>query len=325
VESVGTPILWGGTIALVLALLVLDLRVFHREAHTIGAREALVTSGFWIGTALLFNLGVYVFAGADAGVAFTTGYLIEKALSLDNLFLFAAIFGSFRVPSRYQHQVLFWGILGAIAMRALFVGLGVALLRRFDWVFYGFGAILWITAIRLYRHRHEPEHPERNPLYRAFRRVVPAVSDYRGARFFVREDGRLRATPLAAVLVLVETADIVFAVDSIPAVFGITRDPFLVFTSNLFAVLGLRSLYFLLADLLRRFRYLKPALAVLLAFVGTKMLLDRVWHPPVWVPLAGVAIILGGGILLSLRSPGGRETRRRPRPGSGARERAEEA
>ena len=311
-ESIGTPILWGGTIALILVLLVLDLLVFHRKAHTVGSREALLYSAFWIGVALLFNLGVYVFGGVNAGLAFTTGYLIEKSLSLDNLFVFAVIFGSFRVPSAYQHKVLFWGIVGAIVMRALFVAVGVALIGAFDWIFYLFGGILLVTAARLFLHRNEPQHPERNPLYRAFRRVVPAVNDYRGAKFFVREGGRFLATPLAAVIVLIETTDIVFAVDSIPAVFAITVDPFLVFTSNIFAVLGLRALYFLLADLIRRFRHLKPAIALLLAFVGTKMLLAEVWHPPVWVSLAAVGAILAGGVLLSLRRPGGRSARRRP-------------
>ena len=302
----GTPALWVGSIALIVALLVLDLLVFHRKAHTVGFREALGYSVFWIGVSLLFNVGIFVLAGFDRGLEFLTGYLIEKSLSLDNLFVFAVIFSSFSVPAKYQHKVLFWGIVGAIGMRALFVVLGVTLIRAFDWIFYVFGAILLVTAIRLYRHRHEPAHPERNPVYQAFRRVVPAVNDYRDGKFFVREGGRILATPLAAVIVLIETTDIVFAVDSIPAVFAVTRDPFLVFTSNIFAVLGLRALYFLLAGLLQRFVYLKEALAILLGVVGTKMLLEEVWHPPIWLTLLVVASILTGGILASLRRTGGR-------------------
>jgi tellurite resistance protein TerC len=300
VETLGTPILWAASIALVILLLLLDLVVFHRKAHTVGFREALGYSVFWIGVALVFNLVIFWIGGVERGLEFTTGYLIEKSLSLDNLFVFAVIFGSFSVPSQYQHKVLFWGIVGAIVMRALFVVLGVTLIRNFEWIFYVFGAILLLTAVRLYLHRHEPEHPERNPIYRGFRKVVPAVNDYRDGKFFVREGGRILATPLAAVIVLIETTDIVFAVDSIPAVFGVTRDPFIVFTSNIFAVLGLRALYFLLAGLLRRFIYLKQALSLLLGFVGVKMLLEEVWHPPIFLTLLVVAGILGAGILFSL-------------------------
>ena len=291
-ESIGTPVLWAGTIALVLVLLVLDLLVFHRKAHTVRSREALLYSGFWIGVAVLFNLAVYLFGGVNAGLSFTTGYLIEKSLSLDNLFVFAVIFGSFRVPSEYQHKVLFWGIVGAIVMRALFVAIGVALIGAFDWIFYVFGGILLFTAVRLFLHRNEAQHPERNPLYRAFRRVVPAVNEYGGARFFVREDGRLQATPLAAVIVLIETTDIVFAVDSIPAVFAITLDPFIVFTSNIFAVLGLRALYFLLAGAKDRFHYLSHALGAILIFVGIKMTLSHWWHMPTLISLGVIFVML---------------------------------
>jgi tellurite resistance protein TerC len=327
VETLGTPILWAASVALVVLLLVLDLLVFHRKAHTVGFREALGYSVFWIGVALLFNVAIFWLGGVERGLEFTTGYLIEKSLSLDNLFVFAVIFGSFSVPPQYQHKVLFWGIVGAIVMRALFVLLGVTLIRTFDWIFYVFGAILLVTAVRLYLHRHEPEHPERNPIYKVFRKVVPAVTDYRDGKFFVREGGRLLATPLAAVIVLIETTDIVFAVDSIPAVFAITRDPFIVFTSNIFAVLGLRALYFLLAGLLRRFVYMKQALSLLLGFVGAKMVLEEVWHPPIYLTLIVVAGILTGGILLSLARTKGMALRRSGRrtPPHGAGERTGEA
>ena len=258
--TVGTPLLWGAFTLFVLCLLALDLGVFHRKAHAVGPREALGWSLFWIALALLFNAGVVWWFGAQRGLEFLTGYLIEKALSVDNIFVFLVIFSYFSVPAAYQHRVLFWGILGAIIFRVIFILAGAALLAAFHWVIYVFGGLLILTAVRIVRARDEEVHPERNPLLRLVRRVVPVVSTYQGARFFVRAGGRLMATPLLLVLVVVEATDIVFAIDSIPAIFAVTGDAFIVYTSNIFAILGLRALFFLLAGVLTRFQYLKIGL-----------------------------------------------------------------
>jgi tellurite resistance protein TerC len=301
VESVGSPWLWAGFVALVVALLALDLGVFHRKDHVVGAREALAWTGVWIGLALAFDAVLWWRFGADHAIEFLTGYLLEKSLSVDNLFVFVLVFGSLGIPAVHQHRVLFWGILGALVLRAAMILGGAALVARFDWVIYVFGAFLLVTGVRLFAARADAHpHPERSWAFRLVRRAVPSTSRLHGHAFFVREGGRRVATPLFLALVLVELSDVVFAVDSIPAIFGVTLDPFLVFTSNVFAILGLRSLYFAMARLLDRFAYLKPALAAVLVFIGGKMLASGWVHVGPLASLAVVAGILGGALALSL-------------------------
>jgi tellurite resistance protein TerC len=300
VTTVGSPALWAGFIGFVLVMLALDLGVFNRRAHEIRMREALIWSVVWITLSLLFGAWIWHHFGAVRGLEFLTGYLLEKALSVDNLFVFIVLFSYFAVPVKLQHRVLFWGILGALVMRAIFIVAGAALIHRFHWIIFVFGVFLVFTGIKLLRHRGGEMHPERNPVLRVFRRLVPLTTDYRGARFFVREGGRWLATPLLMVLVVVEATDIVFAVDSIPAIFAITTDPFIVFTSNIFAILGLRAMYFLLAGMMGRFRYLKVGLGLVLVFVGIKMLLADVVELPVVVSLGVIATLLGGSIAVSL-------------------------
>ena len=302
-HSVGTPLAWIAFTAAVLVLLALDLGVFHRKAHEVRVREALVWTGVWVALAGVFNVAVYYWFGAERALEFTTGYLIEKALSVDNLFVFLVVFSYFSVPAALQHRVLFWGIFGALLMRGLFIFLGAALLQRFHWIIYVFGAFLVFTGIKLLVQRDEEVHPERNPVLRLFRRTVPAISEYRGAHFLVREGGRWLATPLLMVLVVVEATDIVFAVDSIPAIFAVTDDPFIVYTSNVFAILGLRALYFALAAMLGRFHYLKVGLGSVLAFVGIKMLIVDLYKIPIALSLATVASLLGLSIVASLLFP----------------------
>jgi tellurite resistance protein TerC len=297
--------MWIGFSAVVLILLAIDLLVFHRREHAVGMREALIWSGVWIGLALLFNLGVYHWFGPARAAEFLTGYLIEKALSVDNLFVFVVIFSYFAVPKSLQHRVLFWGILGALVMRGIFIALGAVLLARFHAVVYVFGAFLIFTGVRLLVHRDDSVHPERNPVIGLFRRFVPTVSDYRGSRFTVVEHGKRFATPLLLVVTVVEATDIVFAVDSIPAVFAVTRDPFIVYSSNIFAILGLRALYFVLADVIGRFHYLKYGLALVLVFVGAKMALADLVEVPVAVSLGIVALLLLGSGMLSWLLPRG--------------------
>jgi tellurite resistance protein TerC len=303
VASIGTPILWLGFTGFVLAMLALDLGVFHRTAHEVSVREALIWSAVWVSLAAVFGTGVYHFFGADRGLEFATGYLIEKALAVDNIFVFYAVFAYFAVPSAYQHRVLFWGVLGALVMRAIFIFAGAALIAKFHWVLYVFGGILVLTAIKLFLMRDEGIHPERNAVYRLFRRFVPSVTEYHGSRFTIVQNGKRYATPLLAVLVLIEWTDLVFAVDSIPAIFAVTSDPFIVYTSNIFAILGLRSMFFLLAGVIGSFHLLKPALASVLAFVGTKMLLLDVYKIPIGVSLGVVAALIAIGIVGSLLFP----------------------
>lgn len=298
--SVGTPGLWIGFTAFVLAMLALDLGVFHRDAHEVGFREALAWSALWIGLALGFGAWIWARFGADRGVEFLTGYLIEKSLSVDNVFVFVIIFSSFAIPKAYQHRILFWGILGALVMRAAFIAAGAAILERFHWVLYVFGAFLVLTGLRLLFRGDAEVDPARNPLLRIFRRLMPTVSEHHGSRFTVFKDGRRHATPLLVALVAIEATDLVFAVDSIPAIFAVTSDPFIVYTSNVFAILGLRSLYFLLAGAVTRFRYLKIGLGLVLVFVGAKLLLLGVYKVPTAVSLGAVALILGGSIAASL-------------------------
>jgi tellurite resistance protein TerC len=262
-------------LVVVLGLLALDLGVFHRSAHAVSLREAAIWTAVWIALSLLFNLGIYFYGGAQPALEFLTGYLVEYSLSVDNIFIFVLLFTYFRVPPEYQHRVLFWGILGALLMRGAMILIGAALIERFEWIIYVFGAFLVFTGIRMGMSRddHEEIHPEGNPLVRLVRRIMPVTNEMHGEKFFVKLDGRTFATPLFIVLLIVESTDLIFAIDSIPAIFGITQDPFIVFTSNVCAILGLRSLYFLLAGVMDKFHYLKLGLAFVLTFVGVKMLL----------------------------------------------------
>jgi tellurite resistance protein TerC len=301
--SIGTPALWIGFTAFILAMLALDLGVFHRKSHAVKMREALVWSAVWISLALIFNAGVYFWFGPDRALEFLTGYLIEKALSVDNLFVFLVLFSYFAVPAKLQHGVLFWGIVGALIMRAGFIAAGTALIQNFHWMIYIFGAFLVFTGFKLLAAKESEIHPERNLVIRMFRKLVPCVPEYRGSKFSVKEAGKSYATPLLMVLITIEATDIVFAVDSIPAIFAITTDPFIVFTSNIFAILGLRALYFLLAGMLGKFRYLKAGLGLVLAFVGIKMLVVDWIHIPIGLSLGIVAGILGIYVAASLLFP----------------------
>jgi tellurite resistance protein TerC len=302
-ESVGSPSLWAAFTLFIVALLALDLGVFHRKAHEISVKEALAWTAVWVGLALVFNVLVWHWFGAQRGLEFLTGYLIEKALSVDNIFVFLVIFSYFAVPRAFQHRVLFWGIVGALILRATFILLGAALLQRFHWVIYVFGALLVVTGIKLFVERSTEVHPGRNPVYRLFKRYLPSVDGYRGARFVVKENGRRLATPLLLVVVVVEATDVVFAVDSIPAIFAVTTDPFIVYTSNIFAILGLRALYFVLAGVMDRFHYLRVALAAVLCFVGVKMLIVDLYKVPVGVSLGVVATLLLVSVIASLLRP----------------------
>jgi tellurite resistance protein TerC len=309
-ETIGTPALWAGFTGFVLALLALDLGVFHRRSHVVGPREALAWSVIWVALALAFGAGLWHHYGEQRGLEYLTGYLIEKALAVDNIFVFVVLFSAFAVPAAYQHRVLFWGILGALAMRAVFIVLGAALVQRFHWVLAVFGAVLVLTGLKLLLRRDQHGSPEANPLFRLFRRLVPSVSDYHGQRFTVVEDGKRKATPLLLVLAAIEASDLVFAVDSIPAVFAVTSDPFIVYTSNVFAILGLRAMYFLLADVVTRFHYLKAGLALVLVFVGTKMLIADFYEVSIGASLAVVAALIIGSAVLSLLVRGGSSTRK---------------
>ncbi len=302
-QTIGSPALWGGFGVFVLGMLAIDLGVFHRKPHAVSFKEALGWSVVWVLLSGLFALAVGFAFGPTPGLEFATGYLIEKALAVDNIFVFVLLFSFFRVKPEHQHGVLFWGILGALLMRGLFIGLGAALIHQFHWVIYVFGALLIATAIKLFVSKEGHMDPESNFVYRLVRRFVPSTEDYRGASFFVKENGRWLATPLLTVLVLVEATDLLFAVDSIPAIFAVTKDPFIVFTSNIFAILGLRSMYFLLAGVVHRFHYLKPALSLILAFVGSKMLLGSVFVIPTLVSLGVIGLILAAAIALSVAWP----------------------
>lgn len=299
---------WIGFNALVLVLLAIDLGVFNREAHVIGVREAARWTAALVTLALAFNAGIFFTLGPQPALEFFTGYLIELALSVDNVFVFVLIFAYFSVPPKYQHRVLFWGILGALLMRGAMIGAGVVLLNRFEWIIYIFGAFLVFTGIRMATGPETELHPEHNPVLKLVRRVIPVTRDYHGQKFFVEEEinGELRkaATPLFVVLVLLETTDLIFAVDSIPAIFGVTRDPFLIYTSNVFAILGLRSLYFLLAGVIERFHYLKIGISGVLVFVGGKMLAEYFdLHVPTYVSLLVVGGVLAASVIASLLFP----------------------
>jgi tellurite resistance protein TerC len=300
--------MWVAFNVFVLAMLAVDLGVVHRRAHEVTLKEALLWSGIWIALALLFALGVYVWNGSQPALEFLTGYLIEKSLSVDNIFVFVLIFSYFKVPGRYQHKVLFWGILGALVMRAMFIFAGIALLQRLHWIIYVFGALLILTGIKMAMEKDKEIHPDKNPLLKLFRRLVPVTEGYHADHFFVKQGGQYAATPLFIVLLVVETTDVIFAVDSIPAILGITMDPFLVYTSNVFAILGLRALYFALAGVMRLFHYLHYGLSAILVFVGAKMLLADVYKLPVGVALGVIAGILLIAVLVSIMRPRQRDT-----------------
>jgi tellurite resistance protein TerC len=293
----------------VLAVLALDLGIFNRKAHAPSVREAAAWSAVWISLSLGFAGVVYWQMGGQAALEFVTGYLIEYSLSIDNIFVILLIFSYFRIPDKYQHRVLFWGILGALVMRGAMIAAGAFLIARFHWIIYVFGAFLVFTGIRMAMHDDSDIEPEANPILRLVRRLLPITHDYRGQHFFVKEPpmpgmpATLMATPLFVVLILVETTDLIFAVDSIPAIFAVTRDPFLVYTSNVCAILGLRSLYFLLAGFIHKFHYLKLGLAVVLTFVGVKMLLGAVYHIPILISLAVIAGVLVSAVVGSIMFP----------------------
>ena len=284
----------------VLGILALDLLVLHRKAHAVSLREAAAWSCAWVSLALVFCLGVYFVRGGEKALEFLTGYVIEWSLSVDNLFVFLVIFSYFAVPAIYQHRVLFWGILGALVLRATFIATGAALLAKFHWMIYVFGGFLIFTGIKLLFAGDEKIEPEKNPAVRLVRRFMKVTPEYQGQRFFIRKDGKLWATPLFLVLVVVETTDVIFAVDSIPAIFAITLDPFIVYTSNVFAILGLRALFFLLAGVMEMFRYLKVGLSFVLCFVGAKMLIADFYKIPIGLSLSVVAGILLVSILASM-------------------------
>jgi tellurite resistance protein TerC len=288
----------------VLVLLALDLGVFHRGNHSISVKESLIWSAIWVLVAIAFNVGVVYFSGPDKGLEFFTGYVIERSLSIDNIFVFILMFSYFGVPSQFQYKVLFWGILGALLMRGALILVGTALIEAFHWILYVFGAILILSAIRMALQKDDDAvQPDRNPVVRLFRRFFPVTESYHGGAFFVRQGTRRLATPLFIVLLVVETTDLVFALDSIPAIFAITTDPFIVYTSNVFAILGLRALYFALAGIMDRFHYLKLGLSIVLAFVGAKMLLDMFIHIETWVSLVVVASVLTIAVIASLVRP----------------------
>ncbi|GAB4195471.1 MAG: TerC family protein [Roseiflexaceae bacterium] len=307
----GSIWLWVGFNAFVLAMLALDLGVFHRHAHVVSIKEASIWSVVWISLALVFNALIFLFwnqirpgsgyTNNEAGLAFLTGYLIEKSLSVDNIFVFVLIFTTFAVPAAYQHRVLFWGIIGALLMRGIMIAVGATLIKEFHWIIYIFGAFLIFTGIRMAFHKNEEIHPENNPVIKLFRRFFPVTENYEKDHFFVRRAGVLMATPLFLVLIMVETTDLIFAVDSIPAIFAVTQDPFLVYTSNVFAILGLRSLYFVLAGVVHKFHYLKLGLSVVLSFVGVKMLLtDTAYKIPTGISLGVVAAVLTVAVVASI-------------------------
>lgn len=287
----------------VLAMLALDLGVFHRKAHIVKVKEALIWSAVWIALALLFNLGIYVWRGPETALEFLTGYLIEKSLSVDNIFVFLLIFSSFRVPPVHHHKVLFYGILGALIMRAIFIATGITLIEKFHWIIYVFGAFLILTGIKMALQKDKEIHPERNPVLRLFRRLMPVTDQYEGNKFFVKRNGRYLTTPLFVVLLVIETTDVIFATDSIPAILAITLDPFIVYTSNVFAILGLRALYFALAGIMEMFHYLHYGLSAVLIFVGIKMLISDIYKVPIHIALCGIASILLISVIASIVRP----------------------
>lgn len=294
---------WIGFNGFLLAMLALDLGVFHRKAHKVGFKEAIGWTIAWIALALLFNAGLYFRAGSGPALEFLAGYLIEKSLSVDNIFVILLIFGFFHVADRYQHKILFWGILGALVMRAAFIVAGVALIQRYHWILFVFGGFLVLSGIKMAIPRKTEPSLENNFFLRGMRKLIPMTDAHEGAAFFIKRDGRWLATPLFAALLMVEATDVIFAVDSIPAVLAVSEDPFIVYTSNAFALLGLRSLYFAVAGLVELFHYLKYGLSAILVFVGTKMLLSDFYKVPIGAALGGILAILAISILASLWFP----------------------
>lgn len=292
-------LLWSGFGLFVIAMLALDLAVFHKKAHEVKIKEALMWSAIWIALALFFNLGVYIHKGPDTALRFLTGYLLEKSLSVDNLFVFLLIFQYFHVSHKYEHKILFWGIVGALVFRALFIAAGITLIHKFHWIIYVFGAILIWTGFKLALEKEKEVEPEKNVVLKVFRKLMPVADRYEGEKFFIRKDGKIFATPLFVVLLVIETTDVIFAVDSIPAILAITTDPFIVYTSNVFAILGLRALYFALAGVMQMFKHLHYGLAAILVFVGIKMIISEHYKIPIWISLSVIAFILCISIIAS--------------------------
>jgi tellurite resistance protein TerC len=293
-------ILWSSFSVFVLAMLALDLGVFHRKSHEVSVKEALIWTAVWITISMIFNLFVYFYFGEDSAIQFFTGYLLEKSLSVDNIFVIILIFSYFTVPNSYQHKVLFWGILGALVMRLIFILLGIELIHRFHWIIYIFGGFLVITGIRMLTSGDAKLEPELNPVVKFARMIFPFTTSFEGDNFFVRRDKQLWATPLFLVVILIEATDLIFAVDSIPAVLAISDDPFIVYTSNVFAILGLRSLYFALAGIEKYFRFLKIGLSAILCFVGVKMSITDLYKIPVGISLIVILFILVLAMLASV-------------------------
>ena len=288
--------IWVCFIGFVLFMLVLDLGVFHRKSHEIKIKEALIWSAVWISLALIFNYGIYVFLGKEKAIEFLTGYIVEKSLSVDNLFVFIMLFAYFKVDVKHQHKVLFWGILGALVMRAIFIFAGVALINKFHWIIYILGALLIFTGIKMLFHKEENIDPDRNPLVKLFKKIFPVTEKEHGDKFFVRLNGKTVATPLFIVLLMVEFTDLIFAVDSIPAILAITNDTFIIFSSNVFAILGLRALYFALAGITKYFYYLKYGLSAILVFVGIKMTIVDFYK----VPIVSSLLVISGILIISV-------------------------
>ena len=286
------PLIWIGFAAFVLAMLGLDLGFFNRKAHETGMKEALTWSGIWIAMAMIFNAGIWHWHGNEKALEFLTGYVVELSLSVDNLFVFLLLFAFFKVPGRYQHKVLFWGILGALVMRAIFIAAGISLIHRFHGIIYFFGLVLVVSGLKMVFKKDKEIHPEKNMVFNLVRRFLRVTPDYQEGRFFARQNGRTLATPLSVVLLMIETTDMVFAVDSVPAVLAITTDPFIVYTSNVFAIMGLRSMFFALAGIMKLFHYLQYGLAAVLVFVGAKMMATEFCKIPTPVSLLVIAGLL---------------------------------
>lgn len=287
----------------VTVMLALDLLIFHRKAHKVKIKEAIVWSIIWIALALLFNIGIYFAEGKEAALKFLTGYIVEKSLSVDNLFVFIVIFTYFGIESIYQHKILFWGIIGALITRGIFISTGVTIVQSLHWILYVFGVFLIITGIKLAFQTEDQIHPEKNLAYRIFKRFFSFTHEHAGGKFFIRQNGILIATPLFVTLLVIETTDVVFALDSIPAILGITIDPFIVFSSNIFAILGLRALYFVLAGFMQMFRYLHYGLSIILIFIGVKMLIEKFVVIPIEIALGVVAVILIVSVIMSVINP----------------------
>jgi tellurite resistance protein TerC len=318
------PWIWVAFLAFVSLLLIVDLLLVHRTPHAPTTKEAAIESAVWISIGVAFTGVMFAWHGSQAAGEYISGYLIEKSLSVDNVFVWALIMSYFAVPRAYQFRVLFWGVFGALVLRFIFIFAGVALLERFEWMLFVFGAFLLVTAFRMIRHGDDDEvHPEHNPVLRLVRKVIPSTTEYDGQKLFTLQNGKRLATPLLAVLIVIETSDVVFAVDSIPAILAVSREQFIVFSSNAFAILGLRALYFLLADLREKFSLLQQGLAVILAFVGVKMLIAEWYHIPTWASLAVIAVVLAVSIWLSIRKDA-REAAELEAAGGGADERAPE-